>query len=46
MRRFELMLRAPHALHAALCRRANLTLLTLDRRLAAAALGVVAQLLT
>ncbi len=37
VRRFELMLRAPDALHAAICRRNELTLVTLDRRLASAA---------
>jgi predicted nucleic acid-binding protein len=36
-RRFDLMLRAPDALHAAICSRLNLTLVTLDRRLAKAA---------
>jgi len=42
VRRFELMLRAPDALHAAICRRSDLLLVTLDKRLAAAAveLGV------
>lgn len=47
VRRFDLMLRAPDALHAALCRRADLTLVTLDRRLAAAAgeLGIRTELL-
>jgi predicted nucleic acid-binding protein len=47
VRRFELMLRAPDALHAAICRRADLELITLDRRLsmAAEALGVSARLL-
>ncbi len=35
--RFELKLRAPDALHAAICRRLGLRLVTLDRRLAAAA---------
>jgi predicted nucleic acid-binding protein len=47
VRRFELMLRAPDALHAALCRRADLELITLDRRLATAAeaLGVATRLL-
>ncbi|HZL17845.1 MAG TPA: type II toxin-antitoxin system VapC family toxin [Polyangia bacterium] len=42
VRRFDLGLRAPDALHLALCRRDNHGLLTLDRRLAAAAeaLGV------
>jgi uncharacterized protein len=37
VRRFELTLRAPDALHAAICRRLDLRLVTLDRRLAAAA---------
>jgi uncharacterized protein len=37
VRRFELKLRAPDALHAAICRRLQLQLVTLDRRLAAAA---------
>jgi uncharacterized protein len=37
VRRFDLKLRAPDALHVAVCRRANLTLTTLDRRLADAA---------
>lgn len=47
VRRFDLMLRAPDALHAATCRRADLMLVTLDRRLAAAAeaLGVGTALL-
>jgi predicted nucleic acid-binding protein len=47
VRRFDLMLRAPDALHAAICRRADLVLVTLDKRLAAAAveLGVRTQLL-
>ena len=47
VRRFDLMLRAPDALHAAICRRGDLTLVTLDRRLATAAaeLGIQAQLL-
>lgn len=47
VRRFELMLRAPDALHAAVCRRADLKLITLDRRLATAAeaLGVSTRLL-
>lgn len=42
VRRFDLGLRAPDALHAALCRRDDHRLVTLDRRLAAAAkaLGV------
>jgi uncharacterized protein len=37
VRRFDLMLRAPDALHAAICRRLDLMLVTLDRRLATAA---------
>ena len=37
VRRFDLMLRAPDAPHAAICRRLDLTLLTLDQRLARAA---------
>jgi uncharacterized protein len=47
VRRFDLMLRAPDALHAAICRRADLVLITLDRRLASAAeaLGVHTSLL-
>jgi predicted nucleic acid-binding protein len=47
VRRFDLMLRAPDALHAAVCRRQDFLLLTLDHRLAAAAaeLGVSARLL-
>lgn len=47
VRRFELMLRAPDALHAAVCRRADLELITLDHRLATAAeaLGVATRLL-
>ena len=36
VRRFDLKLRAPDALHAAICQRLELTLVTLDRRLAAA----------
>ncbi len=42
VRRFDLMLRAPDALHVAACRRAGHRLVTLDKRLAfaAAALGV------
>jgi predicted nucleic acid-binding protein len=42
VRRFELMLRAPDALHAAICRRSDHLLVTMDRRLAEAAevLGV------
>jgi len=45
VRRFDLRLRAPDALHAAACRRACHSLVTLDRRLAFAAealgLGVI-----
>jgi predicted nucleic acid-binding protein len=37
VRRFELGLRAPDALHAAICQRAGLALVTLDARLARAA---------
>jgi predicted nucleic acid-binding protein len=37
VRRFDLTLRAPDALHAAICRRLDLTLVTLDQRLARAA---------
>jgi predicted nucleic acid-binding protein len=37
VRRFDLMLRAPDALHLAICRRVNATIATLDRRLAVAA---------
>ncbi|MGH7025292.1 MAG: type II toxin-antitoxin system VapC family toxin [Caulobacteraceae bacterium] len=42
VRRFDLALRAPDALHLAACRRGDHTLVTLDRRLAGAAeaLGV------
>jgi uncharacterized protein len=42
VRRFDLKLRAPDALHAAVCRRTGNVLVTLDRRLARAAseLGV------
>jgi uncharacterized protein len=42
VRRFDLMLRAPDALHLAIARRLDATLVTLDRRLAQAAeaLGV------
>jgi hypothetical protein len=42
VRRFDLALRAPDAVHAAVCLRGGHTLVTLDRRLAAAAqaLGV------
>jgi predicted nucleic acid-binding protein len=47
VRRFDLMLRAPDALHAAACRRGDLLLVTMDRRLAEAAeeLGVRTRLL-
>jgi predicted nucleic acid-binding protein len=47
VRRSDLMLHAPDALHAAACRRADLLLVTLDKRLAAAAeaLGVRTRLL-
>ena len=37
VRSFDLRLRAPDAVHAAVCRRCDLQLVTLDRRLAAAA---------
>lgn len=37
VRRFDLMLRAPDAIHIAICRRLGLTLVTLDRRMAVAA---------
>jgi uncharacterized protein len=37
VRRFDLMLRAPDALHLAIARRVDATLVTLDRRLARAA---------
>ena len=37
VRRFDLALRAPDALHLAIARRLDATLVTLDRRLAAAA---------
>ena len=37
VRRFDLGLRAPDALHLAIARRLDATLVTLDRRLAAAA---------
>jgi predicted nucleic acid-binding protein len=40
VRRFELGLRAPDALHAAICQRGDHTLVTLDTRLAAAAEAV------
>lgn len=37
VRRFELRLRAPDAFHAAICRRLDMQLVTLDRRLAQSA---------
>jgi predicted nucleic acid-binding protein len=45
VRRFELALRAPDALHAAIARRLGATLITLDRPLAAAAtaLGIAVE---
>jgi predicted nucleic acid-binding protein len=45
VRRFDLMLRAPDALHIAITRRLDATLVTLDRRLAVAArqLGVTVE---
>ena len=45
VRRFELVLRAPDALHLAIARRLDATLVTLDRRLAAAAdaLGILVE---
>lgn len=48
VKRFELMLRAPDALHAAVCRRGDHLLVTMDRRLALAAeeLGVRVRLLS
>lgn len=47
VRRFDLMLRAPDALHAAACQNASLLLVTMDQRLARAAeaLGVSSLLL-
>ncbi len=47
VRRFDLKLRAPDALHVAICRRLDLTLVTMDRRLAGAgeAFGVVVTLI-
>ncbi len=47
VRRFDLMLRAPDALHAAICRREDFRLITFDKRLAVAAgqLGVRTTLL-
>lgn len=48
VRRFDLALRAPDALHLAVSRRLDATLITLDRRLAAAAqeLGIAADMPT
>jgi len=48
VRRFDLALRAPDALHLAIARRLDATLITLDRRLATAAreLGVAVENLT
>jgi len=45
VRRFNLMLRAPDAIHAAICRRTGSSLVTLDKRLAIAAreLGIQVQ---
>lgn len=45
MRRFDLDLRAPNALHLSIARRVDATLITLDRRLATAAreLGIAVQ---
>jgi uncharacterized protein len=45
VRRFELMLRAPDALHAAIARRLDVPLVTLDQRLAKAAaeLGIAVE---
>ena len=47
VRRFDLMLRAPDAMHLAICRRLSGQLVTMDRRLATAAgdFGVAARLL-
>lgn len=48
VRRFDLMLRAPDAVHAAIAQRLSARLVTMDRRLAAAAknLGVEARLIS
>ena len=48
VRRFDLMLRAPDALHLAIARRIDTTLVTLDRRLANAAseLGIAVEMPT
>jgi hypothetical protein len=45
VRRFELALRAPDALHLAIARRLDATIVTLDRRLSAAAveLGIAVE---
>jgi hypothetical protein len=45
VRRFDLRLRAPDALHLAIARRLDVPLVTLDRRLAAAAreLGIAVE---
>ena len=46
VRRFDLRLRAPDALHLAIARRVDATLITLDRRLASAAreLGIAVEM--
>jgi predicted nucleic acid-binding protein len=46
VRRFDLALRAPDALHLAIARRAGAKLITFDRRLlaAASALGIAAEM--
>jgi uncharacterized protein len=46
VRHFDLMLRAPDALHLAIARRLDATLVTFDQRMAraAAALGIAAQM--
>jgi uncharacterized protein len=48
VRRFDLRLRAPDALHVAVARRLDAVLVTLDRRMATAAidLGVTVEMLT
>lgn len=48
VRRFDLMLRAPDALHVAICRRAGFVLVTCDQRMARAAeeLGIGSRLLS
>jgi predicted nucleic acid-binding protein len=47
VRRFDLILRAPDALHIAIARRLDVALVTLDRRLAnaAQALGITVEML-